>query len=57
LGWCSCEFAFFYAVHPRTVRACLANSPLLEDSLQGVTDRSADRLDRSSVFRMEAFSV
>jgi hypothetical protein len=32
LGRCSCEFAVFYAVHPRTVRVCLADSPRLADS-------------------------
>jgi hypothetical protein len=50
LGRCSCEFSVFCAVHPRTVCACLADSPWLADSPRGVADRSADYLDRTCVF-------
>jgi hypothetical protein len=50
LGRCSREFACFFSVRSRTVRACLADSPLLTDSPLGVAVHSANRLDRSSVF-------
>jgi hypothetical protein len=57
LGRCSCEFAFFCAVDPRNVRASLADSSRLADSPLGIADHSVDRLDRTGVFRLEAFSV
>jgi hypothetical protein len=48
---------FFCAVHPQTVRACLADSSRLADSLRPLVDHSVDRLDRSGVFRLEATFV
>jgi hypothetical protein len=51
LGRCSCEFAGFYSVRSRTIRACLA------DSLLGVADHSADRLDKNGVFQLEVTFV
>jgi hypothetical protein len=57
LGRCSCEFVVFCTVHPRTVRACLADSPWLADCPRPLANHSADHLDRSGVFRLEATFV
>jgi hypothetical protein len=48
LGRCSCEFALFCAVHPQTVRACLADSPRLVDCPQG----ARGPLERTFVLRI-----
>jgi hypothetical protein len=54
---CSCEFASLYAVLPRTVRTCLADSPWLADSPRGVMDRSADHLDRTVFSARRSFCM
>jgi hypothetical protein len=57
LGRCSCEFAFFYAVHPRTVCELFPDSSRLADSPQGARGPFGGPFTHKRVLRLETSFV